>query len=210
MSNLKPSNDVILAIDPSGEHLAYTFISVDLNANKAVITDSGMIWTKGTFTRGQRFEYMLKSLEWLMTKSSYTPTKIITEQFFINPRLRMGVAVIPIINGFIEMLCSKHSIEYNELPPPSWRKELNIKPVYDAKGKRDYKTPTKQVVENTIKSLPATVLSNVTLKERATPHDLTDSLAIGIAFCYKNNIKSISLNNNAFSAIIPNELNKLL
>jgi hypothetical protein len=124
--------------------------------------------------------------------------KVITESFFMNPKLRTGMSVIPTINGFIEKSCAEHKVDYAEVSPSTWRKQLDIKFIKDSKGKRDYKTPTKEEVENIIGKLPAEIESNITRKMRATPHDVWDVLAITISEARQQGIEKVEISNSCF------------
>jgi Holliday junction resolvasome RuvABC endonuclease subunit len=166
--------------------------------NKAVITNCGMLWTKDSWSKGRRFSYMKKAITYLMLV--YNPSKCFTEAFFANPKLLAHSAVIPTVNGLIE-LCSydQGDLPYNEVSPSWWRSVLNIKPT-KTEGKRDYKIPTAQAVKEALPriAVPEVVLSNVTGKERATPHDMTDVLAIVLSLLKANNITSIDLTDKTF------------
>lgn len=191
-------NQTILFIDPSAQHLAYCFVDFDFKNMEAFISGCGMIWTKASWTKGQRFHYMNNCFNLLMKGlPGFIPNMAVTEQFFMNPKLRSGVAVVPSVNALLEMNCSIHNIDYGEIPPPSWRSELNIKAI-KLNGKRDYKQPTKEVVENFIGSLPEEIKSNVTLKPRSTPSDISDVLAISLAHIQNMGFKKIDKSNILF------------
>lgn len=77
---------------------------------------------------------------------------------------------------------------------------MGVKPVRDSKGKRDYKKPTRDAVEAYM-DVPETLVSNVTGKTRATPHDMTDALAIAIAVGVENGIDKVTSGNVCFKNI---------
>lgn len=195
----------LLVIDPSSSHLGY--VLVDLDNGVAAIESAGMIFTSGTWTKGQRFLYMDQCLkELLQGRSGSIPEVAVTEQFFMNPKLVSGVAVVPVVNGLIEKNCAEQGlVPYFEVPPPTWRAKLGVKADYvmeNVKGvlkkKRDYKTPTIRIVENHLGKLPATIKSNITLKERDTPHDLADALAIALATVMDNGYNKFEVLNACF------------
>lgn len=150
----------------------------------------GMLWTKPSFSKGQRFSYIRQGISVLM-QTEPVPYAVYTEGFFANPKQMMGSAVIPTINGIIELVSAEESlkgpqeVEYYEVSPSAWRATLSIKPtmsIIDGKKKRDYKVPTKKAVEAIIGSkLPEDMISNINGRPRQTPYDISDVMAIAIA-----------------------------
>jgi Holliday junction resolvasome RuvABC endonuclease subunit len=211
LPKLDESVDSFLTIDPSADHLAYVFIGLD-HRNKTVNFESvGMIWSKSTWTKGQRFQYINKALDTLINGNYISiPKHIITEQYFMNPKLKSGAAVIPVINGLIEKACAEYGdISYSEVPPPTWRSKLNIKAIRDSNDKRDYKTPTKDMVERFI-DVPNEIKSNITLNNKSTPHDIFDALAIAIAVCLDNGFIKFEVLNACFNNFtLIDKLNKI-
>lgn len=203
--------EIGLYLDPSGSHLAFAYVEIDHSTQSATIFESGMLWTKAKWSRGHRFQYMYSSLKYLIESCNKIPTYVQTEQFFFNPKLRSGTAVVPIINSYAEMICSRNNRAiYSEVPPPTWRATLGIKHILDSNGKRDYKTPTKDKVESIIGKLPNEIKSNITLKMRDLPTDIADVLAIAIAHLKKQGIHTIKRATSCFD--INNtieELNKI-
>jgi Holliday junction resolvasome RuvABC endonuclease subunit len=200
-----------LFLDPSGSHLSFTYAELNSTTNKMTILEAGLVWTKGTWNRGQRFDYMYKCLDLLINTHRIVPNFIVTESFFMNPKLRTGTVVIPIINGLIEMIVSRDArTSYLEVPPPVWRATLGVKPIKDSKGKRNYKLPTKAIIEGLIGKLPEEIKSNITLKPRATPSDLADSLAIALAHGKRNGMTSFEVERCTFNPFtITDSLNKI-
>jgi Holliday junction resolvasome RuvABC endonuclease subunit len=210
-TNTPEVKQVGLFLDPSGSHLSFTYAELNLTTNKMTILEAGLVWTKGTWTRGQRFDYMYKCLDLLINTHRIVPSFIMTESFFMNPKLRSGTAVVPIINGLVEMIVSRDlRTNYLEVPPPVWRATLGVKPTKDASGKRDFKKPTKVIVERLIGKLPEEIKSNITLKLRATPSDLADSLAIALAHGKKNGMIDFEVERCTFTPFtITDSLNKI-
>ena len=203
------SDKYILCIDPSGSHMAYALLEIE--AKEAVIVHTGMLWTKAAWTRGQRFNYMFQALEYLIEKHAPSPFRIVTEAFFSNPKLPMGQSVIPIVNGLMELIASRDErIVFEQVPPTVWRANLGIKSI-KIDGKRDFKKPTAKYVEKCLGKVPEEIQSNVTLKQRATPHDLTDVLAIALSYCKREGINKVEMGQTAFLPLIINsEMNKLV
>jgi len=191
----------LLAIDPSASHLAY--VVADLNPDELYIKAAGMLWTRTKWSRGQRFLYMDSGLDLLVggAASDLITEEATTEAYFMNPKQLGSAAVIPTINAFVEKSCAKHRVAYNELSASSWRGILGIKAITEkvnGKTKRDYKKPTADCVRSYIPLLPTEIKSNITLKNREIPHDLTDALAIVIARAKQEGVSKVTVANAAF------------
>lgn len=191
----------LLVVDPSASHLAYVICDIE-PGKEAHILKSGMLWTHDKWSLGKRLNYMKTSFSFLIQE--FQIEKIYTEQFFMNPKmLTGGTAVIPTINAILQMCIddSRRQIEFEEIPPPSWRAVLGIKAVTvkaGSKTKKDFKEPTKAYVRLSIQP-PDKLLSNVTLKERDTPYDIYDALAIVLALTKKAGCNSLVLGDNVFT-----------
>lgn len=186
----------LLVIDPSANHLAYVIV------NNQTIESCGMIWTKDSWIKGKRFSYMAKAIQLLLTE--FKVNHVFTEAFFVNPKQMLGSAVIPVINGLIELTSYEHKASYQEITPPSWRAILQIKAFKDDKGKKDYKTPVRNKVIEVLGPIPDKVISNITGKDRDLPHDLTDSLGITLAILNSMNYNNIKLAENSFNNLVIN------
>jgi Holliday junction resolvasome RuvABC endonuclease subunit len=150
---------------------------------------SGMIWVPDGWTKGRRFTYMLNALKWLINEVK--PDLIRTEAFFVSFKLRVGTSVIPTVNHLIEMATYQLGLDIpvEEVSPSSWRKVIGIKPTI-VNGKKDFKLPTKLKVEELLnQQLPPTVPSNINGKERNTPSDIADAMAIFLATGLALNVK---------------------
>jgi Holliday junction resolvasome RuvABC endonuclease subunit len=198
----------ILFIDPSGSHLAYVYTMLDIDNKELLISKVGMVWTKGTYTRAERLRYMQSAINILIQECDI----VFTETFFSNPGLlSSSTAIVPTVNCFIEMAASEHSKRFEELGASTWRSILGIKAIQN-NGKRDYKVPTaSKVAELLKKPLPSAILSNITLKERDVPNDVTDALAIALAISKYHEVTQIKLADIAFNDILLiNKLNALM
>lgn len=187
----------VLVIDPSSNHLAYTISTINTKTNEFTVVKSGMVWTKDSWVKGKKYLNIHDSIEYLLNNKYFIVDTVVTEQYFMNFKLKSGMSSVPTVNGIIQMLCAKYGVTYLETPPPSWRTALSIKPVKDSEGKNDYKVPTAKAVSKYI-NVPKTIKSNITLKERSTPHDITDCLAITLALAIKNNFVNIDKSNTVF------------
>lgn len=196
-----------MVIDPSASHLAYALVEIDFKEKCIIFNSVGMLWTSSSLEKGQRFSYMRQAISFLMQQEP-CPYAVYTEGFFANPKQMSGSAVIPTVNGIIEMVAAEESlkgpqeVEYFEVSPPSWRAILGIKPNVTeiaGKKKRDYKIPTKTAVEARINSLiPDQINSNVNLKPRNTPYDISDVMAIALAVAKEHGITRVELSSTCF------------
>lgn len=202
----------ILCIDPSANHLAYALCHVNKDTMNMNIVACGMIWTKPTWSRGQRLSYVKHCIQSIIESpinASQVTVNVYSEGFFVNPSQMIGFSDIPTVNGIIEMICFETQVqpEFSEIPPTEWRKVLSIKPNMDNvlqkdgsfKKKRDYKIPTLKAVEQALGKLPDKIISNITLKERDMPYDVSDALAIALAVAKSNGFKPGMVFGSAFS-----------
>ena len=196
----------ILVLDPSTAHLAYVFM--ELEGKSATVVRAGMLWTKPEWPLGQKLDYMYHGLTALMDEQL---DEFFTEGFFVHFSRPTGISAIPSINNIFRMLIFRKtkSDTLVEIPPTKWRKTLGIKPDMVA-GKRDYKGPTGRIVESHIGKMPEKVTSNITGKERALPHDITDALAIALATAKEKGYTKFSIVPEAFNnTVIKARLDKL-
>lgn len=187
-----------LVLDPSASHLAYALVTMDFNKATLFIENVGMVWTKDSWSRGKRYRYMFKSIEVLASgNKDAVPGALLTEGFFVNPKMMFGSSVIPTINSLIEMTADEKGLGYYELGPSTWRGILGIKPTKNEAGKRDYKVPTANLVDQFVK-VPSEIPSNINRKMRKLPNDVTDVLAIAIALGRHHGLNKVSQSNVAF------------
>ena len=184
----------ILCIDPSGSHMAYAICELDLVDGNFTILNAGMIWTKASYSRPERLSYMQAALNVMINNPPYKEhavDAVVTESFFSNPKqLTGGTAIVPTINAFIEMAADDAGIKFQEIGATTWRSIIGVK-ADKSSGKRDYKEPAKRYVELFTK-LPETVPSNLDMRPRKLPHDLTDVLAIALSIAKYHNCARIS------------------
>lgn len=200
----------LLIVDPSGSHLAYALAEV--NGKEFMFHSVGMLWTKDKWNLGQRLDYMYRGLKTLMLHKHTPVDEVYTEAFFVNKFKMSGTSVIPTINNMMQMIIHQVDarITFQEISPTSWRKVLNIKAIVNTDGSKDYKTPTADVVKSTVGQIPDEIVSNVTGKTRAVPHDVTDVMAIALSVaknlgCTQYEMSSYCFNN----PILLRELQKL-
>lgn len=184
----------IIVLDPSTSHLAYVYI--DLTDKEAIVQRVGMLWTKESWGMGQKLDYMHNALDALIEEDL---AEYHTEAYFVHFGRPSGISAIPTINNMFRMLIWRKTGKelLNEISPTSWRKTLGIKPEV-INGKKDFKVPTKKKVESLVGNMPETIISNITGKLRALPHDITDALAISLAIAKEKGYNTFSMSRNAF------------
>jgi len=198
-----------LLIDPSSSHMAWSLVTLDLDSKELYISAVGMLWTSDSWSKAKRYKYMWDAVKILLNgNEETTPHVVVTESFFMNPKLPMGSAVVPTINALISIAAEDLEVHYQEIGPSTWRGILGIKATKIA-GKRDYKKPTADLVKKSV-SVPETIQSNINRKDRLMPHDITDVLAIALAVAKHHGITKVITGNTAFYPIdMVEKLNKL-
>lgn len=186
----------IIVLDPSTSHLAYVYLDLDEKTETATIARAGMLWTKDSWGMGQKLEYMHNALDALIEEDL---EEYHTEAYFVHFSRPTGISAIPTINNMFKMLIFRKTGKelLKEISPTSWRKTLAIKPDVVA-GKKDFKAPTRRKVEQMVGKIPDEVTSNITGKLRATPHDITDAMAIALAIAKEKQYTKFKLNAEVF------------
>jgi hypothetical protein len=188
-------------------------------ANKCIISRAGAMWFPSDCENGQKYYQMQQAVGEFYTVNAITD--IIYESYHVNPNQVGNSLVVPEMIGAMKAACYDifgMPIGVEELGPTAWRGILGIKavktPKIDKQGnpvfrksragrmmevvERDYKTPTIEYVDKVLNNqIPKTLISNITGKERATPNDLYDSLAICIAWHTRLGCKEFILLDNA-------------
>lgn len=195
---LNSGDNIVVCIDPSGSHMAYSVCSLDFDSGIFTVNAAGMIWTKGSYDRPDRLQYMQGCLTRLIQYPpiyEYAPNLVVTEAYFSNPKmLTGGTAIIPTINCFIEMLAKETNSYYQEIGASTWRSILNIKPDKTPSGVKDFKTPVKRFIQ-AYTNVPETIPSNIDLKLRKTPTDLYDVLGMSLAVAKYYNMAKVDFAN---------------
>jgi Holliday junction resolvasome RuvABC endonuclease subunit len=175
-----------------------------MEGRKCTIVRAGAMWFPSDCANGQKYYQMQQAVSEFYTVNAVTD--IIYESYHVNPNQVGNSLVVPEMIGAMKAACYDvfgMPIGCEELGPTSWRGILGIQaiktPKLDKQGKptfkksrsgrmmeaveRDYKTPTINYVDKILDNqIPKMLKSNITGKERATPNDLYDSLAICIAW----------------------------
>lgn len=175
----------VLFLDVSSSCTGYSVASVDFGAKTVDWKSAGALWLDPNWSHQEKYSYMFNALStyfFIVEQIDY----IVVEQYSINPKKMAGVTVVPEMHGAIKAGAWENGIKVSSILPQSWRAILKISPnvTLDAKGKkkRDYKDPTKKEVESRFTNIPTKIVSNITKKDRQTPSDLYDALAIGLAW----------------------------
>lgn len=211
-----------LFLDTSSSCTGYVVARLDrgksLNMSDAtcVIERAGAIWFPANWTNPQKYAYMYK----LVTEDFYITsaiTDIIYERYSFSPSQRMGSLVVPEMIGAIKAatqdVCSM-PLGVEEIAPQTWRSQIGLKAIettvqvkdkktgaIKSKKQRDFKTPCVDYFKGKYE-IPEKILSNVTGKERATPHDVFDAFGICEGWHRKLGITKFELKDNAFNIYI--------
>ncbi len=183
----------ILFLDISSSCTGYSIMSLDFNTKKGQILKAGAVWLNPDWPHAQKYDYMYSVITNyfdIIEKIDH----IVVEQYSVNPSRMMGVNVVSEMQGAIKAAAWNTGTKVTSILPQTWRSQLGIKPIVttNSKGKkeRDYKEPTKQAVLQQF-SVPATTISNITRKERTTPSDTFDAIAIALGWSKKYGFKIV-------------------
>ena len=178
----------ILFLDVSSTCTGYAIMKVNFHTKSSQLVSCGSLWLNNKNWKDQeRYSYLFHAIcgyFWIVGQVDY----IVAEQYSINPKKMVGVQVLPELMGVIKVAAEENGIGISSILPQTWRAQLGIKPNVtkdkNGKNKRDYKQPTKEKVLEYFE-LPETSISNITGKERTTPSDLYDAIAIGLGWTKK-------------------------
>ena len=175
----------VLFLDISSSCTGYSVAEVDFGAKSVVWKSSGALWLDPNWSHQEKYSYMFNALStyfFIVEQIDY----IVVEQYSINPKKMSGVQVVSEMQGAIKAGAWENGIKVSSILPQTWRSILGISPdvTLDSKGKkkRDYKLPTKLEIEKRFTNIPSKITSNITGKDRQTPSDVHDALAIGLAW----------------------------
>jgi Holliday junction resolvasome RuvABC endonuclease subunit len=191
-----------LFLDLSSSCSGYTVAK--MSGRKCIISRAGAMWFPSDCENGQKYYQMQQAVGEFYTVNAITD--IVYESYHVNPNQVGNSLVVPEMIGAMKAACYDvfgMPIGVEECSPTSWRGILGIKAIKTPKldkqnnpvfrksragrmmevVERDYKTPTINYVDKLLDNqIPKMLRSNITGKERATPNDLYDSLAICIAW----------------------------
>jgi len=189
----------IMFLDVSSTCIGYTIAKVNFMNKQSRITDTGCIWLDnskwrnrhGKWDHKKKYNYMYHAIVtyfWIVKEVDH----IVVEQYSVNPKKMMGVNIVSEMQGAIKCAAEENGVGVTSMLPQTWKSILKIKPIVtiDKNGKKtkNHKGPIKDKVTEYV-TLPDTVISNITNKERNTPSDLYDSVGIGLAWLKKANFK---------------------
>lgn len=174
----------ILFLDISSTCTGYCIANINFQSKKVDFIKSGAIWLdKSDWNRQDKYVYMFNAILnyfWIIEGADY----IVVEEYMLNKRKLHGVQVVIEMHGAIKTAAGENGVSVDSILPQTWRAQLGIKAVKDAKGKRDFKQPTKEKVAEYL-TVPERIVSNITNKERNTPTDIYDAVAIAMGWCKK-------------------------
>ena len=183
----------VLFLDVSSTCTGYAIASLNFTNKTAKLTKAGAIWMNPKWEHAEKYNYMYSTLTnyfWIVEAIDY----VVVEQYSINPKKMAGILVVPEMIGSIKCAAwDVGGLSIDSILPQSWRSTLGIKPdvTFDSNGKkkRDYKEPTKQAILQMMQA-PEKTMSNITGKERSSPSDLYDAIAIGLAWIIRLGFKN--------------------
>lgn len=195
----------ILFLDVSSTCTGYTVVTVNLGdkSDTAVFRKSGCIWFGSDWDHQTKYSYIFNAI---LTYFEVVENidLIIHEQYSINKDRMAGVMVVPEMIGAIKVAAKENGVKVDSIPPQTWRAQIGLKPVV-VNGKRDYKTPCKDIMKGLFTNgIPDEVISNITKKSRATPSDLYDALGVAVGWLKKNGYKKMDYSQVEFNSHIGN------
>jgi hypothetical protein len=179
----------LLFVDLSSSCTGFASAEVNFHTKTAKFTSAGSLWIP-KIEQEHKCSYMYNAFVNyfnIVTRTDF----VVMEKYSINPKKMMGVLVTPELHGAVKAALSEAGIKFSYVYPQSWHSGLDIK---KDKANKDWKGPTKQKVLEYVQ-VPEKVTNNLTHKERNTSSDIYDSIAIGIYFLQKLNIKNLDFSN---------------
>lgn len=185
VSEIHIKNVNVLFLDASSSCTGYSIVNFDISARKqpATVTKAGVLWFNSKWDHGQKYSYIYNSILTYFDIVEQIDL-IVYEQYSINKDKMSGSLVLPELIGCVKLAGQETGIKVDSMLPQTWRSQIGLKPVLNA-GKRDYKTPCMDIMKQKFPNFPAQSMSNITNKERATPHDLADSLGLALGWLNK-------------------------
>lgn len=189
----------VLFLDVSSACVGYSIFELSFVNRTSKMTKAGCLWLDPNWEHPEKYSYMFNSIQnyfWTVEKIDY----IVVEQYSINPKKMVGVAVVPEMMGVIKCAANENGVKVASILPQTWRSILGIKPDVtigkDGKKSRDYKEPAKRHVDALLPTtIPPTVVSNITKNSRQTPTDLFDAICVGLAWVKKIGFVSTDVSN---------------
>lgn len=187
----------VLFLDVSSSCVGYSIFNLDFTHKKSVLKKTGALWLDTNWDHAEKYSYMFHTIVdyfWIAEQIDY----IVVEQYSINPKKMVGVAVVPEMMGVVKCAANENGVKVNSILPQSWRSLLGIKAdvTINAKGKkeRDFKAPAKRYVD-ALFTVPPQIVSNITKNQRQTPSDLYDAVCVGLAWTKKIGFASTDVSN---------------
>lgn len=185
MPEHKIEDSNILFLDASSTCTGFCVMNVNFKTKKVIAKSAGAIWLPDV-DHQEKYAYIhhaILNYFNIVERVDY----IVAEQYSINPQKMTGALVSVEIHGVIKVAAAEMGVKVKTFPPQSWRKELGVK---RDPGNKDWKEPVKKKIL-TLTSVPDTVISNVSKKERQTPSDVYDAMGLAIGFLAKINLTNI-------------------
>jgi len=195
----------VLFLDVSSACVGYSIFQLSFVDKTSKMTKAGCLWLDPNWEHPEKYSYVFNAIQnyfWTVEQIDF----IVVEQYSINPKKMVGVAVVPEMMGVIKCAANENGVKVSSILPQTWRSVLGIKPdvTLDKNGKksRDFKDPAKRYVDNLLPTpIPANVVSNITKNSRQTPSDLFDAICVGLAWVKKlgfvsTDVTSVKINDH--------------
>lgn len=184
-------NVAILFLDVSSTCTGYTVATLNLGDKAGLVTikRSGCLWFGSDWDHQTKYAYIFNAVLTYFEVVEQIDL-LIHEQYSINKDRMAGVMVVPEMIGAIKVAAKENGVRVDSIPPQTWRAQIGLKPVLKD-GKRDYKTPCKDIMNKLFGKIPDEVISNITKKLRATPSDVYDSMGVCLGWLKKNGYRNI-------------------
>lgn len=182
------------------------------------IVRAGALWFPDSYTNTQKYYYMYKMIceDFYITSAI---SDIIYERYSFSMNQRNGSLVVPEMIGAIKVASQDVAslpMGIEDIPPQTWRSSIGLvadtELLYDKQGRkiltksgnhkvsRDWKAPcVRRYREMFGEKIPEKLISNVTGKPRAVPHDTFDALGICEGWHRKIGIEKFELADLAFN-----------
>lgn len=202
-TNLEENNVVItdtnfLFLDVSSTCTGYAIYELNFHTKRAKLKKSGCLWFNSKWDHQEKYSYLSNAISqyfWIVGQIDY----LVHEAYSINMNQRQGVMVVPEMIGAVKAAAWENGVKTSEITPQTWRSQLKIKKeqVFNKDGTPklngtkkvyDWKKPTKDKILEDLQ-VPETMFSNITKKERTTPSDVYDAIAVGAGWLTKNGFK---------------------
>ena len=193
----------VLFLDISSNCTGYAIAKFNIGSRSetVTITKCGCLWFGSDWDHQEKYSYMYNAI---LTYFELVESIdfIVHEQYAVNKDRMSGVMVIPEMIGAIKVAAKENGVRVDSFTPQSWRSQIGLKPIKTEDGKKDFKTPCKEIMNSLFGSIPQYVVSNITNNNRTTPSDLYDALGLCLGWLKKHGYNNIDYSKLQFNTHI--------